>query len=130
MAQAIDTVEFAGFVSKADKTKKLDTLPNDFSKDTYSLLYRTYDQNHNLIEASADNIAPANDSARLTFISDNVLLIKSEFKDGDIYVIDGIEYSSVKVEPGMYVDKGGEVNITAISNKTGGKSIKKLCSWY
>ncbi len=126
MAQAIDTVEFAGFVSKADKTKKLDTLPNDFSKDTYSLLYRTYDQNHNLIEASADNIAPANDSARLTFISDNVLLIKSEFKDGDIYVIDGIEYSSVKVEPGMYVDKGGEVNITAISNKTGGKSIKNF----
>lgn len=124
MEQAVDKVELAGFVSKNDKTKMLETLPKDFSRDTYSLLFKTYDQNGNIMEATSENVEGG--SSKLTFISDNILLLKSEFKDGDIYTINGEEYASVTVQPGMYVDKGGEVNITAISNKTGGKTVKNF----
>lgn len=124
MKQAIDKLELAGFVNKNDKTKMLETLPKDFSRDTYSLLFKSYDQNGNIMEAQKNNVEGSGSS--LTFISDNVLLLKSEFKDGDLYTINGEEYSSVKVEPGMYVDKGGEVNITAISNKTGGKTTRNF----
>lgn len=122
MEQAIDKIEIAGFVSKNDKTNIIENLPKDFSRDTYSLLFKTYDQNGNIMEPQKENVK----SSKLTFISDNILLLKSEFKDGDLYTIKGEEYASVTVQPGMYVDKGGEVNITAISNKTGGKTVKNF----
>ena len=124
MEQAIDKLEVAGFVSKNDKTKIIETLPKDFSKDTYSLLFKSFDQNGNIMEPQKNNVEGSNST--LTFISDNILLLKSEFKDGDLYTINGEEYASVTVQPGMYVDKGGEVNITAISNKTGGKTVKNF----
>lgn len=122
MEQAIDTVKMAGFVNINDKTKKLDTLPADFAKNTYRLLYQSFDQNGNPLDAGTENIGGTN--SKLTFVVDNVLLISSDLKDGEIFTIDGTEYSSVVIDPGMYVDKGGEVNITAISTKTGKKSTQ------
>ena len=41
MAQAVDSIEFAGFLNKNDKTKLLENLPADFQKDTYYLLNQT-----------------------------------------------------------------------------------------
>lgn len=119
MEQSLDTVKTVGFVKDTDKNTILDKLPANFQAGQYKMLYETYDQNGNPIDALADNITKSN----VTFISDNVLLLKNDFKDGGIYTIKGVEYASVTVEPGQYVDKGGEVNITAISNKTGKKTI-------
>lgn len=119
MEQSLDTVKTVGFVKDSDKNTILDKLPANFQAGQYKMLYETYDQNGNPIDAVATNITNNN----VTFISDNVLLLKNEFKDGGIYTIKGVEYASVTIEPGQYVDKGGEVNITAISNKTGKKTI-------
>lgn len=120
MEQALNSVETVGFVDVNKPTKKLDSLPKDFAKNTYYMIYTTKDQDGNLLDAANDNIS----SSKVTFISDNILLVKIDDKDEKTFTIDGVEYSAVAVEPGQYVDKGGEVNITAISNKTGTKSVK------
>ena len=120
MEQALNSVETVGFVNVNKPTAKLDALPTDFAKDTYYMLYETKDQDGNLLDAANDNIA----QSKVTFISDNILLVKIDDKTEKVFTIDGVEYSAVRVQPGQYVDKGGEVNITAISNKTGTKSIK------
>ena len=119
MEQSLDTVKTVGFVKDTDKNTILERLPANFQAGQYKMLYETYDQNGNPIDAEEGNITNNN----VTFISDNVLLLKNDFKDGGIYTIKGVEYASVTIEPGQYVDKGGEVNITAISNKTGKKTI-------
>ena len=61
----------------------------------------------------------------MTFISDNILLLKVDTVERN-FTIGGVEYSGIMVQPGQYVDKGGEVNITAIANKTGNKSQKNF----
>ena len=117
MEQAVDSVKFAGFVSKDAKTKKVESLPKNFTKNTYSLLFTAYDQNGNPYSASDV------DKDALTFISNNPLLIDSAFKFNDnVYTIDGEDYASVQINPGQYVDKGGEVTITVVANKTGKKT--------
>ncbi len=117
MEQAVDSVKFAGFVSKDAKTKKVESLPKNFTKDTYSLLFTAYDQNGNPYSASDVK------GEDLTFISNNPLLVDSAFKFNDnVYTIDGEDYASVSINPGQYVDKGGEVTITVVANKTGKKT--------
>ncbi len=123
MAQAVNSIEFAGFINKNDSTKLVDSLPTNFAKNTYVLAYRTFDQNGNPLTVKGTEIADGD----LTFIGDNVLLIDSSIKDaGTTYTIDGVEYSAVTIEPGDYVGRGGEVNITAIANKTGQKTTKNF----
>ena len=119
MEQNLDTVKTFGFVKATDKNKILESLPNNFQKGQYVMIYQVFDQNGNQVDAKGTEL---NDNS-VTFISDNVLLLTNDFEDDGIYTIDGVEYSAVKVEPGQYVDKGGEVNITAISNKTGTKTV-------
>ena len=117
MEQAVDSVKFAGFVSKDAKTKKVESLPKNFTKDTYSLLFTAYDQNGNPYSASDVK------GEDLTFISNNPLLVDSAFTFNDnVYTIDGEDYASVSINPGQYVDKGGEVTITVVANKTGKKT--------
>lgn len=117
MEQAVDSVKFAGFVSKDAKTKKVESLPKNFTKDTYSLLFTAYDQNGNPYSASDV------EGEDLTFISNNPLLVDSAFNFNDnVYTIDGEDYASVSINPGQYVDKGGEVTITVVANKTGKKT--------
>ena len=117
MEQAVDSVKFAGFVSKDAKTKKVESLPKNFTKDTYSLLFTAYDQNGNPYSASDVK------GEDLTFISNNPLLVDSAFTFNDnVYTIDGEDYASVSINPGQYVDKRGEVTITVVANKTGKKT--------
>jgi len=125
MERALDTVKFEGFINKDDKENILETLPKDFTSGKYFLLFTAYDQDGNEIAASKD-FTDTQKGAKVTFVADNPTLIKSEFNGGDIYTIKGKKYCSVSVEPGMYVDKGGEVNITAISNTTGNKTTKNF----
>ena len=126
MEQALNSVETMGFVDVNKPTVKIDALPSDFAKDTYYMIYATKDQDGNLLDASATNVK----DGKVTFISDNIMLLKVQDKDASgnsterTFTIDGVEYSAILVQPGQYVDKGGEVNITAISNKTGNKSNK------
>ncbi|MDE6615361.1 MAG: hypothetical protein K2K35_02255, partial [Lachnospiraceae bacterium] len=60
-----------------------------------------------------------------TFISNNPLLLKSDFLQDKLYTLKDKEtgltkqYASVMVEPGDYADQGGEVTIMAISSKAG-----------
>ncbi len=124
MERALDTVKFEGFINIDDKATILETLPKDFTSKKYRLLFTAYDQDGNEMEATKDFTATG--SPKVTFIADNPTLIKSEFKQGEIFTIKGKKYCSVEVEPGMYVDKGGEVNITAISNTTGNKTTKNF----
>ena len=120
MSQAVNSIKFAGFLSMNNKTKIEETLPADFAKNTYVLLYKTYDQNGNELDVTDTEFAGDN----LTFICDNPMLIDSSLeKCTDTYTVDGVDYAAIKMEPGQYVDKGGEFNITAISNKTGQKSF-------
>ena len=123
MAQAADSVEFAGFLNKNDTTKPpVEKLPADFQKDTYVLLYRTLDQNGNALDADLYT-----GDKNITFISDNPQLIKSPLEyDAKMYTVKGERYAAIKIQPGMWVDRGGEVNITWVANKTGKRASKNF----
>jgi hypothetical protein len=116
MTQALNSVEFEGFVKKGT-TDILKTLPAGFKEDTYYLIYTAKDQNGNAF--AADNPINGNE---VTFISENPLLIKEIKKDDETkLILSGDEYNAAFVSPGMSVDQGGEATITVISNKTGYK---------
>jgi len=122
--QAIDSVEIFGFVKKGTTTI-LSTLPAGFKKNEYYMIYKVADQNGNPIVADA--IENPVTSSAVTFISDNVLVIQGFDKDSETTLnIDGTEYYAIMVDPGVNVNVGGEVNITAISNKTGNKTVKNI----
>lgn len=120
MEQSLDSVKTAGFVKMTDKNKIINSLPTNFQKGQYVMVYQVFDQNENLMDVSNVTVG-----STVTFISDNVLLMTNDFNAGNpsTLTIDGEEYATVTVTPGQYVDKGGEVNITAISNKTGKKTV-------
>ncbi len=124
LEQAVDSVEFAGFLNtKADLPKSANDLSKDlpakFPSNTYVMLYTAKDQDGQVMPAEK-RIDGAASGAALTVTADNPLVVKSnELKDGEIYTIDGTEYSSITMQPGDYADKGGEVNLLVISNKTG-----------
>ncbi len=133
--QAVDEVKPIGFLNK-DKKKEKPTkdLPKDFQKDTYVLLYETLDQQGNPIEASSANISGSTDGntpSYVTFVTETPEYITNDFKDDAIYTVDitddkidnPIEYSSVTIQPGMYVDRGGEATIKAIANRTGRSNL-------
>jgi hypothetical protein len=128
MQQNLDTIDIYGFVKSTDKNTILEKLPTNFQAGQYVLVFQAKDQNANVMDVDSYSVA-----TDVTFISDNVLLVKSEFKApsqvagsefSDTLTIAGEEYACVTVEPGQYVDKGGEVNITAIANNTGNKTVK------
>ncbi len=109
--------------TKADTPKEVKDLaqglPANFQANTYVMLYTVKDQDGQVMDAANDNISSASGAA-LTFTADNPMVLDgSKITDGNVYTIDGVEYSSAKMEPGMYADQGGEVNLMAISNKTG-----------
>ncbi len=126
MSQEVDSLEFKGFVDKNDLTKiiPLDELPTDFAANTYLLLYQTFDQNGNPLEMDVDE----NRGENLVFLSDPSTLVENPEKpDGDkVITVAGEQYGGVKIEPGIYIDRGGEVTITAISNRTGKKTLLNL----
>lgn len=124
MERALDKIDFIGFINVDNRNTILKTLPKDFAVNKYRLLFTAYDQEGNPMNASTSYTDVQ--KPKVTFIGDNPTLIKPEFKAGELYTINGIEYCSVTVEPGMYVDKGGEVNITAISNTTGTKTVQNF----
>ena len=116
MQQAIDKVSVVGFINdKVDKSKVETSLPKNFAPNTWYMVYETFDQNGMPLDTKGY------DSKDITFTSDNPLLIESDFNCADkrIYAVGEKQYAAVLVKPGDYADKGGEVNITAISNKTG-----------
>lgn len=121
--QALDTVEVVGFAKKGTNTL-LTSLPAGFKSGAYYMLFTVKDQNGNSM--SVENEYLKSGDTQVTFVSDNVLVVK-EIKDGETIVnIDGTDYKAVVVTPGQNVDKGGEVTITAIANKTGKKTECKL----
>ncbi len=122
MAQAADTVEFAGFLNKDDPTKPpVEKLPTDFQKDTYVLLYRTLDQNGNALDEEFTG------KDHITFISDNPQLVQIPTAyDEKCYTVKGERYAAISIQPGMWVDRGGEVNITWVANKTGKRGSKNF----
>lgn len=124
LEQAVDTIVFGGFVNKNNPTKKVDDkeidhLPANFAKNTYYMLFQTKDQNGNLLDVTESDEYGAKN---VTFISSNPLLMTIDSNNTKTYTIDGVDYAAIAVEPAQYVDKGGEVNVTAIGNKTGGKT--------
>lgn len=119
MAQAIDKVEFMGFIdTKGDKTKFIQELPANFQKDRYVLCYATLDQNGNKMDAERF------DKNKITLLADKPLVVNSTFEADKLYTVGGISYASVKIQPGSYVDNGADVKFTMISNKTGQKTEK------
>ena len=137
--QAIDKIEYKGFSKRSYHDRTLDrknvkdiqdTVPADFATDTWALLYQAYDQNGNMLEPAKDNVSSAKEGAKLTFISDQPTLVMNDFEDGEIYKVnegeETIEYSSVNIEPGMYIDRETEVGLKAISTRTGQKNEQKF----
>ena len=123
MAQAVDSIEFAGFINKDDPTKLVENLPVNFPVNKYVLAYRTFDQQKNPLEVTGKEIA----NQDLTFIADNALLIDPTFKDADsTFTVDGVKYSAITINPGEFAGKGGEVNITAIASRTGQRTVKNF----
>ena len=121
--QALDTVEVVGFAKKGTNTL-LTSLPSGFKTGAYYMLFTVKDQNGNSMSVENEYLKAGD--TQVTFVSDNVLVVK-EIKDGETIVnIDGTDYKAVLVTPGQNVDKGGEVTITAIANKTGKKTECKL----
>lgn len=118
-ARSLNTLEIAGFVKKGTSTI-VKELPAGFKAGEYYMAFQALDQNGNLYPASETS---KND---VTFVSDNPLLIEKVSEDITQLVIGGVDYSAVVVTPGMNVDKGGEVNITAIAKKTGKQTVKNI----
>ncbi|MBO5154688.1 MAG: hypothetical protein J6C00_10125 [Eubacterium sp.] len=120
--QALNTVEVKGFVKKGT-SEILTSLPAGFKSNAYYLVYSVLDQNGNEMSAAKYMGSEVGSDAEVTFISDNILVLKEITKTGEtILTLDGVEYCAAFVEPGIDVNKGGEVNITAIANKTGNKN--------
>ncbi len=118
--QALDTVEVKGFVKKGT-SEVLKSLPAGFKSKAYYLVYSVLDQNGNKMKA--DTYMSKADGAEVTFVSDNILVLKEITKDNEaVLTLDGEEYCAAFLVPGIDVNKGGEVNITAIANKTGKKT--------
>ena len=115
--QALNSIELAGFLKKGT-TEILKGLPSGFKDDTYYMLYTVKDQNGNPF----DVVEPIKNN-QVTIIADNMLLISKFGPEEKQLSINGKEYNAVIVQPGINVDKGGEVNITAIANNTGNKVV-------
>ena len=115
--QALNSIELAGFLKKGT-TEILKGLPSGFKADTYYMLYTVKDQNGNPF----DVVEPIKNN-QVTIIADNMLLISKFGPEEKQLSINGKEYNAVIVQPGINVDKGGEVNITAIANNTGNKVV-------
>lgn len=113
--QAVNSVEMAGFIKKGT-TDILKALPKDFKSEAYYMVYNVLDQNGNAIDANEANIKD------ITFVSDTPLVIKEMVSAGKPVTIKDHEYDTVLVTPGIKVEQGGEVTVTAIANKTGNKS--------
>lgn len=123
--QATHEVKAAGFVNdKLEKVEIKDGLPKKFAKDTWYMLYQTYDQNGHLMEPvkyEDDDITIIADA-----LSSFKISVPTENVGGKIYSIGNKKYSSVKVQPSTQTDRGGEVTLTAISKKTGKTSPYKF----
>ena len=117
--QAVNSVTIGGFIKKGT-TEILTSLPKDFKSDAYYMLYNVVDQNGN--DMKTGRWAANATIEDLTFVSDSPLVIKEMTKAGSTVVIKDHEYDTVLVEPGIKVEQGGEVNVTAIANKTGNKT--------
>ncbi|HOL91617.1 MAG TPA: hypothetical protein PK215_05020, partial [Clostridiales bacterium] len=115
--QALNSIELAGFLKKGT-TEILKTLPAGFKPGTYYMLYTIKDQNGNPF----DVVEPIKNN-QVTIIADNMLLINKFGPEEKQLIINGKAYNAVIVQPGINVDKGGEVNITAIANNTGNKVV-------
>lgn len=114
--QALNSVEIAGFVKKGT-AKLVQALPAGFKSGEYVMAYSVLDQNGNPMDPGKYV------GTEVTFISDQILVVKAMETNGDITTVDGVQYSTVVVEPGIKVADGGEFNVTAIANKTGNKTI-------
>ncbi len=113
--QSLDSLEIAGFVKKGTSTI-IQTLPADFKKQTYYLLFRAKDQQGTVLDP--DKVT----NADVTFVSDNVLVVKEIGALQPDLTIEGETYKAAFVEPGIKVADGGKVTVTAIANKTGNKT--------
>lgn len=115
--QALNSIELAGFLKKGT-TEILKTLPAGFKSGTYYMLYTIKDQNGNPFISDTPMA-----SNQVTIIPDNMLVISKFGPEETVLSINGKDYNAIIVEPGINVDKGGEVNITAIANNTGNKVV-------
>lgn len=125
LEEAVNSIKVAGFVSKDDPTKIVKTLPENFATGTWYMVFQTYNRDGNQLDVTETEKYGAKD---LTFISNDPLKIATNPDDNSkIFTIknaDGTttDYASIAVEPKNYVDRGGEVQMTAIANKTGNKT--------
>ena len=118
--QAVNSVVMAGFIKKGT-TDILTALPKDFKDSAYYMLYNVVDQNGNDMKTGRFNAGVTIDD--ITFVSDSPLVIKEMTTAGAVVTINDHEYDTVLVSPGIKVEQGGEVNVTAIANKTGNKTV-------
>ncbi len=122
--QSLNSIDVVGFLKKGT-SDIIDDLPEDFKEYEYYMLFHALDQND--CPLKADKIGRED----VTFTSDSPLVVKEvTFEGGDEddtdkkpFTVNGTEYNAVYVNPGINVSKGGEVNVTAIANKTGNKTI-------
>ena len=127
MQRALAEVRFKGFIDKRADAKEANItqeLPTDFAKERYLLLFDALDQEGQLLDADDYVSANAGSTSRAIFQVNQPTLVKSVLNKGGTYTITGANnttttYCSVEVNPGMYVDRGGDVTFTAISNTTG-----------
>ncbi len=117
-AQALHSIEIVGFVAK-NGTEIKDTLPVGFKSGEFYMLYTVEDQNGNALKADGTYT-----SSDVTLISSNVLVVKDFTFVNKPVVVNGVEYNAVLVNPGQFVDKGGDFEVTAIAAKTGNTSKK------
>ncbi|MCI8781711.1 MAG: BACON domain-containing protein, partial [Lachnospiraceae bacterium] len=121
LQEVIDEADMVGFVNSKWNQSKIETsLPSNFKKDTWHLLYTAKNQYGNLLAAEKY------DAGKITLLADNPLLVDTNFRAGDLYTINGIRYASVVVNPGSYADQNGKVEFSMISNKTGRISQKSF----
>ena len=138
MQQAVQDVVFRGIVSeRSDEDKSVKSaevkseIDSDFTKGTHAVLYQVKDQQGNFIESSRNNLGSVTENAKLVLRSKTPKLVQDSFKDGGIFTITDEndtdydqpkyqEYCSANIEPGRFVDKGGDVTFTYLATGAGG----------
>jgi hypothetical protein len=138
MEQSVDSIQIAGFVSKNDPTNVVTTLPTDFAKDTWYLVFKTFDQNGNPLDM-AKNEEFRSKNLSITSKNPMLLTVENDVKKETMFSttkVDGVaqkdkvgseivtDYTGVPVTPGDWVDKGGEVTLMIVPTKTGNVAEK------
>lgn len=116
LEQTVASVDFKGIVDTKNPNEIITKLPANFAKNRYKLIYQALDQDDKEMEV-ADYVSSGN--TKVIFQVSDPLIIDSPLSIGGTTTVNGKEYCTVDINPGMYVDRGGKITFKATAIMSG-----------